>query len=67
LADQKEKDMPKKATASPNDKQQVAEFRKAARELGCDESEEGFQEALRLVAKNKPQPQPKRHKASSTR
>ena len=36
---------------------QVKAFRKAARELGCDESEERFQEALRTVAKHKPQPQ----------
>jgi hypothetical protein len=35
---------------------QVKEFRKAARELGCDVSEERFQEALRTVAKHKPQP-----------
>jgi hypothetical protein len=33
---------------------QVRAFRKAARELGCDESEERFQEALRTVAKQKP-------------
>jgi hypothetical protein len=28
----------------PKKKQQIAAFRKAARELGCDESEERFQE-----------------------
>lgn len=33
---------------------QVATFRKAARELGCDESEERFKDALRAVAKHKP-------------
>jgi hypothetical protein len=33
-----------------------AAFKKAARELGCDESEERFQEALRTVAKQKPLP-----------
>ncbi len=32
---------------------QVAAFRKAARELGCDESEERFRHALRVVAKQK--------------
>jgi hypothetical protein len=37
---------------------QVRAFRKAARELGCDDSEERFKEALRAVAKHKPQPQP---------
>jgi hypothetical protein len=36
------------------DKQQVAAFRKAARELECDESEEKFQEALRGLARPKP-------------
>jgi hypothetical protein len=37
-----------------NNKDQVGEFRKAARELGCDESEERFQNALRTVARHKP-------------
>jgi hypothetical protein len=32
---------------------QIRDFRRAARELGCDESEERFQEALRTVAKRK--------------
>jgi len=40
--------------------EQVKAFRKAARELGGDESEERFQEALRTVAKVKPPPQSKR-------
>jgi hypothetical protein len=35
-------------------KAQSAAFRKAARELGCDDSEERFQEALRTIAKPKP-------------
>ena len=35
-------------------KQQVAAFRKAAREAGCDDNEERFQDALRTVAKAKP-------------
>jgi hypothetical protein len=49
----------KKAKATPDD--QVKRFRKAARELGCDESEERFQEALRTVAKHKPkEPKPKK-------
>lgn len=34
-------------------KQQVAAFRKAARELGADESKERFQDALRKIAKQK--------------
>jgi hypothetical protein len=33
---------------------QIDEFRKAARELGCDESEERFQAALKVVARRKP-------------
>ena len=39
------------------DQDQAKAFRKAARELGCDDNEERFQEALRTVAKAKPQPQ----------
>ena len=44
------------------DSKQVLTFRKAARALGCDESEERFQEALRKVAKHKPQSDPKKDK-----
>ena len=41
---------------------QVKAFRKAARELGCDDNEDRFKAALRTVGKAKPQPpqQPKR-------
>jgi hypothetical protein len=35
-------------------KDQVGAFRKAARELGCDESEERFQDVLRTVARQRP-------------
>ncbi|MGA8614740.1 MAG: hypothetical protein WB760_24325 [Xanthobacteraceae bacterium] len=35
------------------DRRQVAEFRKAARDLGCDDNEERFKDALRTVAKAK--------------
>ncbi len=38
------------------DKSQAAKFRETARELGCNESEEHFDEALRAVAKHKPKP-----------
>ena len=38
-----------------SDKKQVQTFRKAARELGCDDSEERFQETLRTIAKRKPE------------
>jgi chaperonin GroEL (HSP60 family) len=40
-----------------NDRKQAAVFRKAARELGCDESEDRFRDALRTVAKAKPSPE----------
>ncbi|MGA3310208.1 MAG: hypothetical protein ABSD08_16605 [Xanthobacteraceae bacterium] len=38
------------------DQDQVKAFRKAAREFGCDDNEERFQDALRAVAKQKPKP-----------
>jgi hypothetical protein len=44
----------RKGRASSDDKSQVAAFRKAARELGADDNEERFKEALRTVAKHKP-------------
>jgi hypothetical protein len=51
----------KKLQGQPQvDKQQSAAFRKAARELGCDDNEERFKEALQTVAKHKPQPHPKK-------
>jgi len=34
---------------------QAKAFRKAARELGCEPDEKRFQDALRKVAKHKPQ------------
>jgi hypothetical protein len=33
---------------------QLAAFRKATRDLGCDDNEERFKDALRTVAKAKP-------------
>jgi hypothetical protein len=42
----------------PDDRKQAAAFRKAARELGADDNEDRFKEALRTVAKHKPAPQP---------
>jgi hypothetical protein len=54
----------KKTTKTNNDRQQLAAFRKAARELGADASDEQFQNALRKVAKHKPnRPQPKKQKS----
>ena len=43
---------------------QVTAFRKAARELGCSDSEEAFQEALRAVAKPRKQKLPSKAKKS---
>ena len=44
------------------DKKQLANFRKAARELGADESEDRFKAALRTIAKAKPSPEKGRSK-----
>jgi hypothetical protein len=38
----------------PKPDDQVRAFRKAARELGCEDNEERFKDALRTVAKAKP-------------
>jgi hypothetical protein len=38
--------------------EQIRAFRKAAREAGCDDNEERFQDALRRVAKAKPSKKP---------
>lgn len=49
--------MTKKAKAQKppdNDREQATAFRKAARELGCVDSEEQFQSALRKIARHKP-------------
>src|SRR5581483_3574568 len=51
------------------DKQQVAAFRKAARQLGCDESEDRFASVLKKVAtaphNDSKRPSPKPAKRSS--
>jgi hypothetical protein len=44
----------------PKAKKQVAAFRKAARELGCDDNENRFKETLRALVKNKPKDKPKK-------
>jgi len=41
-----------------DDKLQTEKFKDTARELGCDESEERFREALRKVGRAKPPPDP---------
>ena len=48
--------MAKVAARKPrvDQKAQLAAFRKAAREAGCDGNEKRFQDALRTVAKAKP-------------
>jgi hypothetical protein len=38
----------------PSARSQLRAFRKAAREAGCDDNEEQFQDALRKIAKVKP-------------
>jgi len=40
------------------DGDQLDRFKQLARELGCDEDEAAFEEALRKVAKRKTAPQP---------
>jgi hypothetical protein len=40
----------------PTPEDQAKAFRKAARELGADATDKQFQDALRAVAKAKPQP-----------
>jgi hypothetical protein len=47
----------KAASQNGKDKQQVAAFRKAARELGADATDERFKDVLRTVAKAKPSPE----------
>jgi hypothetical protein len=42
------------AKPKPDDKKQIVTFRKAARDLGCDDNEERFKEALRKIAKVRP-------------
>jgi hypothetical protein len=47
----------KKSKQNQSPKEQATAFRKAARELGADAaSDEQFRDALRKVAKHKPQP-----------
>lgn len=41
-------------------------FVKIAKELGCDESEEQFDRALRAVASQKPQPRPAKKPSAKT-
>jgi hypothetical protein len=58
--------MPKRVDPAP-DKGQIQKFRDTARDLGCDESEERFNAALKQVARHKPvsdtKPKPKKKRA----
>jgi hypothetical protein len=49
---------------APKKSRQIDEFRKAACELGCDENEGRFQETLRALAKQKPQPHKPKKRAA---
>lgn len=51
-----------KKTTVKSQPDQARAFRKAARELGCEDNEERFRDALRTVAKHKPQPQSAKRK-----
>ena len=51
------------AKTTKDQNQQVRDFRKAARQLGGDESEERFKTALRTIAKAKPSPEKGKHKS----
>lgn len=45
---------PSKRATTPKTSEQSKKFIETARELGCDESEERFDKALRIIAKQTP-------------
>lgn len=49
------------------EKNQHARFVETARELGCDESEEAFDEKLKLIARQKPKEAPVKPKKPSSK
>lgn len=55
--------MSKKTKMPLSDEEQTKAFRKAARELGADENEDRFKDALRRLAKHKPKAPRKRAKS----
>jgi hypothetical protein len=60
--------MPAKPKApKPDDPEQSKRFIEAARELGCDDSEERFIETARRVASALPAPGPSKAKAGENR
>ena len=48
----------RKEGATTASQAQHARFVEKARELGCDESEEAFDEKLKVIARHKPKPAP---------
>ena len=52
--------MPRKPSAACSSPSQRAKFEEAARQLGCEEDEAAFNEALRRVARLGPRPMPKK-------
>lgn len=52
--------MPEKPGATRSTPEQRAKFEEAARQLGCEEDEATFNEALRRVARLGPRPMPKK-------
>ncbi len=40
------------------DAEQVKRFKEVARSIGCDESEEAFDEKLKVIARHKPKDKP---------
>jgi hypothetical protein len=46
--------MPARKPRDPNAKPQIERFREAARELGCEDTEEEFWDKVVRVAKHKP-------------
>ncbi len=57
--------MTKRQTMKQKTKTQLERFKEAARELGCDESEERFNENLKRIAKAKQKDQEKDKGAAS--
>ena len=54
-------------SADKHGEDQYARFVETARKLGCDESEEAFDEKLKVIARQKPKAAPQASKASVPR
>ena len=61
------KNQPHHPKSPTKDADQVKAFRKAAREAGCDDNEQRFQDALRTVAKAKPSAEKQQIRGESQR